>query len=185
MYTPVPAITDGAHFYSLDTMHMVEAMLLYDHATESSDSNFVHPAARHTFRLMINGIKHNPRNGMSSSTSICNLSLTRSLSVYCKKSLMALCRLVLNEEDYFRDPVEDPDLTRQWYHMVQPGVTRKLAEKRLPLMQEHALAIDNATKLLEALQGDEESPYADKVLGAGFYEPGEDVDITEFRDLLQ
>ncbi|THH15961.1 hypothetical protein EUX98_g9378 [Antrodiella citrinella] len=96
VYTPVPTITTGAHFYSLDTMHMVEAVLRYDCSIESADTNFNHD------------------------------------SVY-----------------------------------------------------DHETAIRNAKLLLKHLEEIKSAVPHDQILGAGFYEPGEDVDIHRLISLLE
>ncbi|THH15960.1 hypothetical protein EUX98_g9376, partial [Antrodiella citrinella] len=160
---PVPAITTGAHFYSIDTMHMVEALLRYDIATKGKDTNHTHPSAKLALHAMMNGLKDNPRN------------------VYSKKSLAALCRLVIHMDSYYQNKdVVDPDLVvKRKKTKVQKGKSRAAI-----MMNDVSTAIANAEALLKYLDMPQATCDWDEVLGDGFYDPGEDIDISDFRPQL-
>lgn len=95
--------------------------------------------------------------------------------MYSKKSLAALCRLVIQPEEYFRGKVEDPDLV----------VKKKKKKSEMPaamvVMADVELAIKTAKDLLARLDVRAPSDKWDIVLGDGFYDAGEDIDISEIR----
>ncbi|TCD60520.1 hypothetical protein EIP91_009937, partial [Steccherinum ochraceum] len=127
VYTPEPTACAGGHFYTIDAMHMTEAMLRYDYDTKSVDTNFHHASTSLSMIMMINGLKDSDRN------------------VYPRKGLAALCRLVLNEAAYFADPFVDPDLALKNVRELERG------EKPSEMMDDRLIALQNAEMMVREL----------------------------------
>lgn len=105
--------------------------------------------------------------------------------MYPKKSLLALSRIVKNESTYFNNTYEDPDLLAKRYNNWDDGATPSEMVNEIPRMEDHETAIRNAKVLLKHLEEKKPASPHDPILGAGFYEPGEDVDIRGLISLLQ
>lgn len=63
VYTPVPTVSTGGHFYSLDTMHLTEVIKKYDLDTDGVNTNHDHPSTTMTLAMMLNSVKLLDRNG--------------------------------------------------------------------------------------------------------------------------
>jgi len=53
VYTPVPSVTIGGHFYAFDTMHLTEIARALDHRTKGKFTNQDHPHAMYTMAVMM------------------------------------------------------------------------------------------------------------------------------------
>ena len=65
VYTPVPSITSGGHFYSYDTMHLTGATCDFDKATGGDFTNHFHESPLLTMSMMINNMRTEKRTGKS------------------------------------------------------------------------------------------------------------------------
>lgn len=151
VYTPVPTISTGAHFYSYDTMHMTELVRMYDKATKSRGTNHQHESALLTLQGMVNAVKDHPRKGKSSPPSLLSCTIQDSLSLdFPKKGMSGLCRMITNPDDYFADPFDNPDLYRK-RAKEHEGLPAKKTMTLIPEMDDARRAAKNAHALIEAL----------------------------------
>ncbi|TCD60109.1 hypothetical protein EIP91_010706 [Steccherinum ochraceum] len=176
VYTPIPTVTVGGHFYSLNTMHLSETVLYYTHGVHATDTNHRHHSASLVAALMINRLKDKgPRS-------------------YPKKSLMGLCNLILHPEAYHLHRYRDPDL---YFRRAMESYAAEKAHVDPPTevddMDDIKQARANARILQTALgfefnwrktnRGDDYSNYA--FAGEGLYDPGPDVFLSaELLDQL-
>lgn len=151
MYTPVPTISTGAHFYSYDTMHMTELVKMYDKATKSRGTNHHHDSALLTLQGMVNAMKDHPRQGKSSHPTPLNCTTHGSPALdFPKKGMTALCRMITNPDDYFLTPFDNPDLYRK-RAKERKGLSEKQVVALIPEMDDTLRAVKNAHTLIEAL----------------------------------
>ncbi|TCD59942.1 hypothetical protein EIP91_011026 [Steccherinum ochraceum] len=145
VYTPLPTVSGGGHFYTLDTMHLTEITLWY--------SLGVHDH-------------------------------------YSRKALAALCRIILRPLDYFTEPYDDPDLHLKRQHERFEWETVEQTAARIPRMEDHNIAINNARllaryfslRMTHKLTSDDLEP--DFVLEGGLQDPGETIDIASIKSQL-
>lgn len=177
----------GGHFYTVDAMHMTEAMLRYDYDTASVGTNFDHACTSLAMIMMINGLKDSERNGEQKPVGVIRsqvMLIMDCASVYPRKGLAALCRLILKQHDYFSEPFDDPDLA------MKNKRERAAGMKEGMIMDDHLIALKNAEMLQKELKlsshqrenmdDDEE----DFVLAGGFYNAEEMVDISAYKQKL-
>ncbi|TCD63812.1 hypothetical protein EIP91_004934 [Steccherinum ochraceum] len=169
VFTPIPTVTTGGHFYSLETMHLTEVELYYQHCTNATDTNHRHHSASLTAVMMINSLKD------------------KGPQWYPKKSLMGLCLLITSPDTHYKHVYRDPD----WHFRVamQRQAAKKKKVKALPdveRMNDGVQALANARILQEKLgfeytfklnsKNKKYSNYA--FSGKGLYDPGERVFLT-------
>ncbi|TCD59763.1 hypothetical protein EIP91_011524 [Steccherinum ochraceum] len=193
VYTPIPTVSTGGHFYSFDTMHLSETAMYFNHNRRGVDTNFNHPSTSLTACLMMNSIKdRGPRE-------------------YSKKGLMGLCMVVTKSKHYFRHFYLDPDHALKKMMQTQRALkkgrpdphakppaeattTPNPSQQEPPVtevvlnevMIDRAQALENARTLIELLKFDfdfglsldnkQTSQYAFK---DGLFTPGETVFLTE------
>ncbi|TCD62265.1 hypothetical protein EIP91_007123 [Steccherinum ochraceum] len=172
VYTPIPTASAGGHFYTVDTMHLTEMTLWYSLGVHDCDTNHNHPSVTLTMIGMINGLRSNPRND------------------YPRKALAALCRIILRPLDYFATLYDDPDLLLKRQNERFEWETEEQTAARIPRMDDHNIAINNARLLARAfdlrmshkLTADDLEP--DFVLEGGLQDPGELIDIASIKPQL-
>lgn len=192
VYTPQRSITMGGHLRNVILTPLSETSLYYDLREDHIDTNFDHPSAFLTFMLMVNGLKYNERDGMSLCVFISIVSDT--LPVYPRKSLAALCRIVLHAEEYFDHPFEKVDVDLANYRLANAtrGERVEHLKKRIPRMPDHARALKNASMLVKRLKLDQTIKVTargkltkDYILETGLMDFGEDVNISKLKVLLE
>lgn len=206
VYTPIPSIATGAHFYTLWTMHLTEPALLHANQTENKDSNFSHPSVQITLPLLLNTIKTHQACGEYDLGACIVLNDTDVLVCpdFPRKSIAALCRIVLRPTDYFKQKFDDAMYFLRQANHIRGATNYSHAEttgqfqERMPQMLDIVNAQANARYLQDALHlpryhdyGDGEAPGGnmgpdsrshpgeDLVLKDGLYDCSDRVDITK------
>ncbi|KAF8810840.1 hypothetical protein BYT27DRAFT_7209061 [Phlegmacium glaucopus] len=108
VYTPVPSVVLGGHFYTYNSLHLTELWRAIDKRTNSRFTNQTHPNSTLTIMMMMAALP------------ILQESHLR------RKSLAALCRMVLHVSDY-SGPIADRDLVI--YNSKRP---KKYKVKEMP-----------------------------------------------------
>lgn len=183
----------GGHLRNLLLTPFSETSLYYDLREQHADTNFDHPSAFLTLMLMVNGLKYSERNGKCLSASLSIAS--NPLPVYPRKSLAALCRIVLNPLEYFDHPYEkvDSDLGNYRLENALPNETVEELKVRIPRMPDHERALNNAQIIVKHLNLDqtikvtarERKSVKDYILDTGVLDLGDDIDISDVKVLLE
>ncbi|CAA7265614.1 unnamed protein product [Cyclocybe aegerita] len=90
VYTPVPSVTLGGHFYSYDAAHLTELTRSFGFQTNGSLTNQSHDSALFTLEMMVLALPKIEGRG--------------------SKSIAALCRMILRPRQYTAAPALDPDV---------------------------------------------------------------------------
>ncbi|TCD63357.1 hypothetical protein EIP91_005635 [Steccherinum ochraceum] len=149
---------------------MTEATLRYSYSIEHLNTNHEHESAQLTMQMMVNAIKYNQR------------------SVYPLKGLAALCRMVLNPEEYWEKVYDDPEKAKHPGLEALPGhaialYNARLLQKVFNLPDDENLAFKRGilSNLPEKVDRESEPSLFDAPLAQEI----EMVDVSSIRDQMR
>lgn len=109
VFTPVPSVVRGGHFYSYNSLHLTEVSRAIDFVTNESLSNQSHPCASLTLAMMLAALPLFNEFRKFIFIIIAYLLLTYFVELRTK-GLSALCRMVLHPTEY-TGTYDDDELT--------------------------------------------------------------------------
>src|SRR4051812_11020902 len=112
VYTPVPSVTAGGHFYTYDSLHLSEFSRLYDRKDPFGLTNQEHPSSQTMLSIMVLVIaKGEQRSGLF--LFLVSGHFLMGFAALRRKPLHSLCRMVIKPELYMSTEVADNRLFLQ------------------------------------------------------------------------